>query len=428
MTGSRTTPRRRSTHAREAASPAESYSPAATAPTAATVPTAGATRALDEAMTAVDEQGTAASSVTSVDAFGTWIEPAGRARVSLGRRAILRAILALLVRRHLAGREATTDEVIDAGWPGERMQRESALQRAYWAIWTLRALGLGENLVTTERGYALENVRIHRTESVIKREAPATTATRSPMFDSIVGSLAAGIAHNVSNPLTALIGNLSLALEEGQNDMAPTTRESLTDALGAAERIARVVNDLRVLFRVTRDAPGMVDPSASLKLALNASSSWLDERCVVTTAMDAVPPIEGSSARLTQLLTSLLAHVTRSLPFRPRNENEIKIVMRHVLNEVEIEVSDNGPGLAPELLARAFEPVFSSQGTGVLQAPDASGLGLVICQVLATSTGGTLELSSPRGRGTTYLLRWPVAPEPRLPPEHGDLPSVSKIS
>ena len=357
--------------------------------------------------------------LTAVDAFGTWVSPPGRPRVSLARRPILRAVLALLVRRHLADREVTTDEVIDAGWPGERMQRESALQRAYWAIWTLRALGLGQNLVTSERGYALQHVRIHRSEGTTQREQVVGPARppRSIVLDTLVGSLAAGIAHNVSNPLTALIGNLSFALEDGE-EMNPTTRSGLTDALGAAERIARVVNDLRVLFRVTRDGLAQVDLESSLQQAIERCGSWLRDRAIVTTSIDPVPQIEGSVLRLTQLFSSLLAHVARTLPARSREENEIKITLRHVLNDVEVEVSDNGLGLAPELLSRAFEPIFAAWSSDTVHAPDASGLGLVICQVLTTSMGGTLEVNSPRGRGTTYLVRWPASLDgtnPRAP-------------
>ncbi len=217
-----------------------------------------------------------------------------------------------------------------------------------------------------------------------------------------IGTLAAGVAHEINNPLMVVAGNLEFIGEAERAN--PTTGEALRDAADAVERIRLIVRDLKALSRNDTDEPTALDVHAALERALQMTSGQIKLGADVVRDFGTVPLVAANEPRLVQVFINLLVNAAQALPDDARRQT-IRVTTRCLPDgRVEVAIADAGAGIPTELRDRIFDPFFTTKAVGV-----GTGLGLSICHSLVTSLGGTLHFDSEVGRGTTMFVTLPAA-------------------
>jgi PAS domain S-box-containing protein len=217
-----------------------------------------------------------------------------------------------------------------------------------------------------------------------------------------VGLLAAGVAHEINNPLTAVMMNLAHTLR--RPDLAPPVQRCLQDALDAADRIRRIVRDLTLLARGEDELRTPVDTEEVLRSTLRVAANQIHCRTRLVEHYGEVPLSRGSAARLGQVFLNLLVNAVQAMTEDDVERNELRVVTRCTDTEVVTEISDNGPGISAEVMRRLFTPFFTTKQQG-----EGTGLGLSICHRLVTAMGGRLEIESELGKGTLARVTLPRA-------------------
>ncbi len=229
------------------------------------------------------------------------------------------------------------------------------------------------------------------------------------------GTLAAGVGHEINNPLTYVIGSVDSALEElrAVAGASPSGRmreilDMLADAREGADRIRKIVRGLRAFARGdTVLVP--TDVHAAVEISVNMAAHELRQRATLTTELDPVPLVLADEAGLSQVLVNLIANAAQAFPTSEPDRNRIVIRSKTASDgRVLVEVSDTGPGISPEILPRIFDPFFTTKPTG-----QGTGLGLSICHNLVTALGGEITCATELGRGTTFTVLLPCSIEER---------------
>jgi PAS domain S-box-containing protein len=228
-----------------------------------------------------------------------------------------------------------------------------------------------------------------------------------------VGTLAAGVAHEINNPLAYVMANLTLATEalagpaaSPGSDGAPTApvadvRQALRDAMNGAERVRGIVRGLQVFARPPRgEESGPVDLKTEIDAAVGIARNEIAHRARLDIALpDGLPPVRGAPRELSHVFTNLLVNAAHAIPEGHAPENVIRIAARLEGEQVLVEVSDTGTGVAAADLPRLFDPFFTTNPGGV-----GRGLGLSVCHGIVTSLGGTIQVESAPGRGSTFRV------------------------
>jgi len=236
-----------------------------------------------------------------------------------------------------------------------------------------------------------------------------------------MGTLAAGVAHEINNPLTYVIANLEF-LQTGLSAPDAATRlaelsECVREAREGTERVRQIVRDLRTFSRVDEDQRDRVDVRHLLESAVKLAWNEIRHRARLSKQFAEVPLVEANEGRLGQVFLNLIINATQALPDGAADRNEIRLVTGvDAEGRVVVEVHDTGAGIAPDLLARIFDPFFTTKPLGV-----GTGLGLSICKTIVTSLGGEISAHSRVGQGTVFRVALPdvgkpVPKQPQLPP------------
>jgi len=234
--------------------------------------------------------------------------------------------------------------------------------------------------------------------------------TKAQLADRMasIGTIAAGVAHEINNPLTYVVGNVRAIHEALSRTDAQTSREELAqlaaEAISGTERVEVIVRDLKTFSRAQTEAVGPLDVCAILESAARMAVSEIRLRARFVQDFEDVPLAVGNAQRLGQVFLNLLINAAQAIPTGHVEENEIRVVARGVGDRVSIEVRDTGSGIAPEHLSRIFEPFFTTKPVGV-----GTGLGLAICHNIVSSMGGTITVESALGKGTTMRVVLPAA-------------------
>jgi PAS domain S-box-containing protein len=223
-----------------------------------------------------------------------------------------------------------------------------------------------------------------------------------------LGTLAAGVAHEVNNPLAYLLLNLDMLerqlpkLQENP-ELLPTLMRLVQDAKHGGARVKTIVRDLQTFTR--RDGiGGPVQLEETIDAALSIAGHELRNVPNVTRRFESVPAVLGDATRFEQLFLNLTLNAIHAVEGLPPERRVIEYTVRPGLgNSIVATVRDEGTGMAPETLARVFEPFFTTKPIGV-----GTGLGLSICQGIAHGAGGDLTVHSELGRGTTVTLTLPA--------------------
>ncbi|MBK6531905.1 MAG: PAS domain S-box protein [Deltaproteobacteria bacterium] len=232
-----------------------------------------------------------------------------------------------------------------------------------------------------------------------------------------IGLLAAGVAHEINNPLAYVLPNLE-RLAEGLASPSPdlaALQDNVRGALDGVRRVQKIVRDLGSFAREARDDTTATDVSAAVESALLLAESELRFRARVTRDLTARSRVRANEGRLVQVLLNLVVNAAHAIPEGDAAAHEVKVTTRDAPGEVRITVSDTGEGIAREHLPRLFDPFFTTKAPGA-----GSGLGLSVCQSIVSSFGGRIEVDSTRGVGSAFTVVLPAvaatAPAPSAPP------------
>jgi signal transduction histidine kinase len=242
-----------------------------------------------------------------------------------------------------------------------------------------------------------------------------------------LGTLAAGAAHEIANPLSFTVANLGTMDEQlgrmsqlldrvgsGLPDEVTlkelrTTlddvRDLLADGRVGAERVSRVVRNLQSLVRRQEEPHRPVELAKVIESAITLAWNQIRHRARLVRQIGELPPMEGSEYRLGQLFVNLLLNAAQAIHEGSAQTNEIRVSAHADERGIVVEVQDSGEGMAQETRARLFEPFFTTKPGGV-----GTGLGLSICQSVVIEHGGTIEVQSEPGRGSLFRVILPVVP------------------
>lgn len=224
-----------------------------------------------------------------------------------------------------------------------------------------------------------------------------------------LGELAAGMAHELNQPLTALLANTQASarlLDEDPPDM-PVIRGAMAQAVEQARRASAVVGRLRRAVE-RPDLAAQLQPAdlqQAVKNALYLLEPEFNRRAVVPgLALPAAPvTVLAEPVALEQIIHNLLMNALQALEQVAPGERQLTVAVSASAAQGCISVSDSGPGMTEEVLARIFEPFFTTREAGL-------GLGLSLCETLATGMGGSLHAGQQAPRGAQFRLSLPLAP------------------
>jgi PAS domain S-box-containing protein len=224
-----------------------------------------------------------------------------------------------------------------------------------------------------------------------------------------LGTLLAGIAHEMNNPLSYTLlgieqGLATLAESDDPANIVAKLREALESAHHGATRVAAIVGQLRASSRVDAEERGPVQLRCVLESALRVTQNEIHHRARLVIDLQDVPLLLGNTQRLEQVFLNLLVNAVQALP-EGRTENEIRVSLKAGgREEAVVEVSDNGSGIPEDARQRIFDPFFTTKPVGL-----GLGLGLSICHGIVTAHGGTINVESAVGRGTTFRVALPLS-------------------
>jgi len=229
---------------------------------------------------------------------------------------------------------------------------------------------------------------------------------------SAIGQLVAGVAHELNNPLTSVIGYAQLLQEElreaTDDDQARSTQQLSHDLRRIAEeseRAAKIVRNLLAFARRQSAARAEEDIADLMNrvLALRSYEFRLNAIELETDFEPGLPPVLGDGGQLQQALLNLLLNAEQAM--RARTTRRIRVGARHVAeaDAVEIFIADSGHGIPDENLRRIFDPFFTTREVG-----EGTGLGLSICYGIVRDHGGRIAVDSRVGQGTTFKVLLPA--------------------
>jgi PAS domain S-box-containing protein len=236
-----------------------------------------------------------------------------------------------------------------------------------------------------------------------------------------LGTLSAGVAHEINNPLTYLLVNLEYVLRRlravgasddpgaelgtgvGNGAFAALVL-SLQHAVDGANRVRQIVRDLLTFSQGNVEQRGMTDVRGIVESAIQMAWHEIRHRARLVKRLAEVPPVDANEARLGQVFLNLLVNAAQAIPEGHADEHEICVVTRtDERGNANVEVSDTGLGIAPEDMPRIFDPFFTTKGEG------GTGLGLAISHGTIKVLGGEIQVKSVPGQGTTFRVVLPPA-------------------
>lgn len=246
---------------------------------------------------------------------------------------------------------------------------------------------------------------------------------------SSLGTLAAGVAHEINNPLTYIQCNLVLAIDELEAWLDDPARahtsepehldeivHSLKVALDGAERVAKITRELKHFSRMDRHATEQIDIRHVVESAIGLASNEIRHRAELHTHYEPhILPVYGDPHQLTQVFINLLINAAQSFDAVDVARPEITVSITQGPQDVQVLVIDNGEGMTTSTLRRIFDPFFTTK------AENGTGLGLSVSHRIIHDLGGTLTAESTPGQGTTMSVTLPghsslrsVSSEPQL--------------
>jgi signal transduction histidine kinase len=291
--------------------------------------------------------------------------------------------------------------------------------------------------MASQLGGALENARLFQEIDSAYRTLQKTQdqLLHAEKF-AAMGVLAAEIAHEINNPASFVISNMSVMVDyvetigafleriRGQLDehapqLLPTWSELaeeheiaflredleklLTRSLGGMQRIHQIVQDLRFFSHDTANEPGWIDIESLLQATLNLIKHEARYRAELVLDFDGVPQIFSDANRLSQVFLNLLVNAVHAIDAGSIDDNRVVVRTEQHGDEIVVSVSDTGEGIPLDVLPHIFDPFFTTKPPG-----EGTGLGLSISRDIARSLGGDITVESAPGVGSTFRVALPV--------------------
>lgn len=227
-----------------------------------------------------------------------------------------------------------------------------------------------------------------------------------------VGTLAAGVGHEINNPLTFVMANLDVIVDELRNADAgslPAHRaewlEMLEEARHGTDRIRKIVRGLKTFSRAEEERRAPLELRPVLELAIDMAFNEIRHRARLVKDYGMTPLVEADDSRLGQLFVNLLINAAQALGEGEAQTNEIRIVTEtDALGNAVVEIRDTGPGIPEAVMGRIFDPFFTTKPVGV-----GTGLGLAICHGIVNSMGGRITAGNREGGGAVFRVTLPPA-------------------
>lgn len=219
-----------------------------------------------------------------------------------------------------------------------------------------------------------------------------------------MGHMMAGAAHELNNPLTAILGVSDLLRERASDD---ATRRQVEIVLQQARRAAAIVQNLLAFSRPPAQGRTLLRLEEIVQRALQSQQASLQQKKikVVLGAPENLPAFEGDSKLLTQVFSNLIANAEQAIAGY-RSSGTLRISLAATNGMLCASFEDDGPGIPPDVIGKMFDPFFTTKRPG-----GGSGLGLTICLAVVKEHGGRIEVDSPPGEGATFRVYLPAVSE-----------------
>src|SRR3569832_1649757 len=285
------------------------------------------------------------------------------------------------------------------------------------------------------RGAARYRVLAANLEQRVAEQVATIDQTRRQLYQSeklaAVGQLAAGVAHEINNPIGFISSNLTTAqtylgkletvvrrVEAGE---PPTVLQQacrdedmdyvltdfaslLEESLDGSRRVARIVNDLKGFSRVDGAAVALEDVNDVIRAVCNVTRSQTEGQVEVLLELHPLPKLSCNAAALGQVIYNLLINAVQVTS--GRQGAQVRMTTFEQDMHIHVTVADNGPGISADVLPRSFEPFFTTKEVG-----QGTGLGLTVCVDVVHAHGGRIDVQSGK-TGTAFSLYLPVTGAP----------------
>ncbi len=245
-----------------------------------------------------------------------------------------------------------------------------------------------------------------------RMEAQITQSARL----SAIGAMASGVAHEVNSPLGFILANLSFVTTEvaalaqetsGSSErleLLADVQAALAEAIGGVERVRNVVSELQNFSHVDQEQRAPLDLRRILELGLSAVAPEWSELGTIKTEFGEALPVNANAARLSQVLIQVISTAGQTLPKRQSDKNVVWVKTFSSGEMSVVEISTNGPPLAPRLVTQLFDAARPVGSLG-------SGLSMSISNGLVSAMGGKIAFDSKPGRGVIFRIELPAVIE-----------------
>jgi PAS domain S-box-containing protein len=236
-----------------------------------------------------------------------------------------------------------------------------------------------------------------------------------------VGELSAGVAHEINNPLTGVIGYAELLMQE---DVPKNVRDDLKIIHDGAKRVADIVKGLLTFARQSKPERIIVDINQVIEVVLRLRAYELrtNNIKVTTNLAPDLPLTVADPSQLQQVFLNLIINAEMEMKLA-HGKGKLIIKAEQVDNDIRISFKDDGPGIAEENLVRIFDPFFTTREAG-----KGTGLGLSICHGIVTEHGGRIYAESKLGKGGTFTVELPIVDEKRRPKQAKPASKQKKVT
>jgi PAS domain S-box-containing protein len=244
-----------------------------------------------------------------------------------------------------------------------------------------------------------------------------------------IGALAAGVAHEINNPLAYVRFSVDIATREaaalGDDARTGELRASLARAREGTDRVLGIVRDLKTLSRVHDEPTESVDLPALLDATLGLAGGLITAKAQLVRSYGPTPPASATRGGLGQVFLNLLTNAADAIPEGCVSTHLVRVATRtDATGRAVVEITDSGGGIAPDVAARVFDPFFTTKPVG-----QGTGLGLAMCHRIVTELGGAIAFESAPGE-TIFRVTLPAAAatEREAPPsERSDVVPDSSV-
>ena len=225
---------------------------------------------------------------------------------------------------------------------------------------------------------------------------------------ALLGMLAAGIAHDMNNPLTWVLTNLEYIRDKLPPNTVPNEVQlAINEAHAGATRVNRIVQDLQGMSRFSNESPRAVNLQDILESALHIAQSQFNEQTHILRAYEEIPLTRGNRSQLGRVFLNLIVNAAQAVQSSEQNQPGLLTLRTYRASSTVtcVAFSDNGPGICPSRHQTIFEPFYTTKPDGI-----GTGLGLYICRRILETLGGTIAVESDGKTGTTFKVFLPIAP------------------